>query len=367
MKDIKIGKRVISETGDCFMIAEIGHNHQGDLQKALEMIEVAAQCGADAVKFQKRDNKALYTSEQYNAPYENENSFGSTYGEHREFLEFGWDEYVQLKKCAEENNVEFMCTPFDFQSVEFLEKLGVSSYKLASADITNTPLINYVASFKKPVFISTGACTMEEIAMAYETVLKHTDKLVLFHCVSAYPPEYENLNLRIIMTLKREFPKAIIGYSGHDNGILAPVIAAMLGARVFEKHFTINHSWKGTDHKFSLEPTGLRKQIRNLRRIGLSLGTGTKVLNEYELAARIKMGKSLYSSRALERGQILSCEDIVIKSPGKGVPPYKLDDFLGKKLLCDMPAETLLSYEHIESHKECYTADEIERLTISTA
>src|SRR3990172_9888497 len=171
MKVIEFGRSKISDKGPCYVIAEIGHNHQGSLDNAKKMIAIAAGCGAQAVKFQKRDNKTLYTKAFYNRPYDNENSYGATYGEHREFLEFGRDEYIELMKCAEKNGVEFMSTAFDFNSADFLEDLGVTSYKIASADVTNTPLLRYIAKLGKPMFVSTGATNLDEITIAYKTIL----------------------------------------------------------------------------------------------------------------------------------------------------------------------------------------------------
>lgn len=348
MKTINFGKSVLSGNGPCYVIAEIGHNHQGNLETALKMVKVAASCGVQAVKFQKRDNKALYTKAFYNKPYDNENSYGATYGEHREFLEFGRDEYAALKKCAEENSVEFMSTAFDFKSVDFLEDIGITSYKIASGDVTNTPLIEYIARLGKPMIVSTGAANLEEIRIAYETILKYNNKLCLLHCIAGYPAEYHDLNLRVIETLKREFPEAIIGYSGHDNGIVAPVIAYMLGAAVVEKHFTLNHAWKGTDHKFSLEPEGMRKMIRDLRRVDISLGTGNRIIYDFEMEARKKMGKGVYASRPLRSGTILSWDDICLKTPANGIPPFAAKDMVGRKLKVDLDEEAPLSFECLE-------------------
>lgn len=348
---IKLQDHEIAENSPCFIIAEIGHNHQGNLKVALDMIKTAADCGVDAVKFQKRDNKVLYTKSLYNMPYDNEDSFGVTYGEHREFLEFNWDEYAALKECAKKHGVEFMCTAFDFESVDFLEKLGINSYKLASGDVTNIPLLKYIATLKKPVFLSTGASTLEEIRLAYETISKYHNQICLLHTVCCYPCEYSELNLSFIQTLKKEFPDAIIGYSGHDNGILASVIACMLGARVIEKHFTINHSWKGTDHKFSLEPEGLRKQVRDLRRLDVMLGDGKKGILKSELKAKVKMGKSLYTKSALPAGHILTEDDICIKSPAEGLEPYHLSKIIGKRLKIDLAEESVILLEHLETEK----------------
>jgi N-acetylneuraminate synthase/sialic acid synthase len=348
MKKIRFGRSVVSDKGQCYFIAEIGHNHQGDMEIAQKMIKVAASCGVQAVKFQKRDNKNLYTKAFYDKLYDNENSYGTTYGEHREYLEFNRDQYVELKKCAEENNVEFIVTAFDFNSVDFLEDLGVTSYKIASGDITNTPLLTYVAKIGKPMFVSTGAASLDEVKIAYETVLTYNKKLCLLHCTAGYPTEYHDLNLGVIKTFKKEFPQAIIGYSGHDNGILAPVIAYMLGARVVEKHFTLNHAWKGTDHKFSLETEGLRKQVRDLRRLDISIGDGIKVFQDFEKDARLKMGKGIYTSRPLEAGTIISWEDVCFKSPAMGMPPYMADKIIGKRLKVDLEEEAAISLEHLK-------------------
>lgn len=348
MEVINFGKSIISPKGPCYVIAEIGHNHQGSLETALKMIKIAASCGVQAVKFQKRDNKTLYTKAFYNRPYDNENSYGATYGGHREFLEFGHDEYAELKECAEESGVEFMATAFDFKSVDFLEDLGVTCYKVASGDITNTPLLEYIAKLGKPIFVSTGASTIEEVRLAYESILKHNDKLCLMHCMAGYPTEYHFLNLRIIEVFKKEFPEAIIGYSGHDNGILAGVVAYMLGVTVLEKHFTLNRAWKGTDHKFSLEPEGLRKQVRDLRRVDIMFGDGKRIIYDFEMEPRIKMGKGIYASRPLSAGTTIAWDDICFKTPANGTPPYIVKEIIGKKLKINLDEEAPISLDYLE-------------------
>ena len=347
-KTLSFGRSMISEERPCYVIAEIGHNHQGNIDTAFELIKAAAAMGADAVKFQKRNNRRLYTQEMYNKPYEHENSYGATYGLHRDFVEFDLQKYQRLVQCAAENNVEFMSTPFDEDSVDFLEQLDVPAYKVASGDLTNTPLLEYIAKLGKPMLISTGASTLEEIHIAYETVARYQEQICLLHCTSGYPTDYEHLNLKGIETLRREFPEAVIGYSGHDNGILAPVLAYMLGASVVEKHFTLNRSWKGTDHKFSLEPAGMQKMVRDLRRVDTSLGNGVKVVQDFEEEARKKMGKSLYAARDLPAGAVIGEDDIVAKSPGDGMPPYRLSELLGKRLRVDMRTEEPFSTESVE-------------------
>lgn len=339
MSTIRFGRSTIRRDGPCYVIAEIGHNHQGSLETAKTMIRRAAQCGVSAVKFQKRDNPTLYTRALYNKPYDNENSYGETYGRHREHLEFDRGQYVELMRVADECGVEFMATAFDPASADFLHELGITSFKLASADITNVELIRHVARFGKPLFLSTGAASLEEIRIGYEAARPCHDRICLMHCVASYPPEYDQLNLRVIETLRREFPEAVIGYSGHDNGILASVIAYMLGATVVEKHFTLNHAWKGTDHRFSLEPEGLRKQVRDLQRVDQALGDGVKRVMEFEVEARLKMGKSLYTARRLPAGTVLTRGDIAVKSPAAGLPVYEIDNLLGRTVCRDMEEE----------------------------
>jgi sialic acid synthase len=346
---IKLGNTVISDNGDFFVIAEIGHNHQGDLDIAMKMIDVAAECGVQAVKFQKRNNKTLYVSDMYKKPYDNENSFGKTYGEHREALEFDKKEYHKLKKHAEEKGLLFIATAFDFESADLLDEIGVSAYKVASGDITNYPLLEYIAKKRKPVFLSTGACMMDEVRNAYNIVKRQVNQLCIMQCTAGYPVEdYNEVNLKTIETYKHEFPDAIIGYSGHENGIVIPVVAYVLGATVIEKHFTLNRAMKGTDHKFSLEPQGLTKMVRDLKRVKLAMGTGKKIFYPSERDARRKMGKSIVLSRPVKAGVVLKKEMLSFKCPGDGIPPSELDHVLNKTIIADLPSDTILLWQHLK-------------------
>jgi N-acetylneuraminate synthase/sialic acid synthase len=204
------------------------------------------------------------------------------------------------------------------------------AYKIASGDLLNTPLIRHVASFGKPVIISTGGGNMTDVKRAYDAVSGVNDQACIMQCTSGYPPEYDELNLRVIDTFRAAFPETVIGYSGHDNGIAMPLIAYMLGARIVEKHFTLNRSWKGTDHAFSLAQDGMRKLVRDLQRAHVALGDGQKRVLESEVAPLQKMGKKLVAARSIPAGHALTDNDICIKSPGDGIPPYELDNILGK-------------------------------------
>jgi sialic acid synthase len=324
----------ITDASPCYVIAEVGHNHQGDLAQAKRLISAAKECGVNAVKLQKRSNRTLYTREFYDQPYENELSFGRTYGEHREALEFGADEYRALLAHAREVGVTFFATPFDFESADLLAELDVPAFKFASGDLRNTPLQRHVASFGKPMLLSTGGATMEDLERAVDTILPINSQLCILQCTAAYPANVEDLNLSVITTYRERFPQLVIGLSDHQNGIAMAVVAVMLGARVIEKHFTLDHAMKGRDHAFSLMPEGMRRLVRDVHRIPAALGDPVKRPLPIEADPLQKMGKKLVAARELEQGHVLTAEDIAIKSPADGgLPPYELDSVLGRRLL----------------------------------
>ncbi len=345
---LRIGEREISDTSDCFVIAEIGHNHQGSLDQAIEMFETAAECGADAVKLQKRDNRTLYTRDYYNRPYDHENSYGSTYGEHREALEFGREEYLELKQLADELGVVFMSTAFDVPSADFLAEIDIAAYKIASADLTNHPLLRHVAGIGKPVVISTGAARIEDVRAAYELVSEINSEIAFLQCTASYPPEWDQIDLKVIETYRNEMPDTVVGFSGHDSGIAMSVAAYVLGARIVEKHFTLNRAMKGTDQAFSLEPQGMEKLVRDLRRMRVALGDGAKRVYQTETEPAKKMGKKLVAARDLPADHVLCEADVHAKSPGDGIPPSELDRLIGRRLRYPVAEEQAFSFELCE-------------------
>ena len=342
---LKIGAHEIGDHTQCYVIAEIGHNHQGSLEKARELFKEAKASGAHAVKLQKRDNKGLYTRAAYNKPYDNENSFGATYGEHREFLEFGLAEYRELQAYAKELGVDFFSTAFDIASADFLEGLDVPAYKIASGDLKSVPLLQHVARFGKPMIMSTGGATIEDVQRAYDAVMPINSQVAILQCTAGYPAAFEELDLGVISTYRERFPGAVIGFSSHDNGIAMPIAAFMLGARIVEKHFTLNRASKGTDHAFSLEPVGMRKMVRDLERTFKATGNGVKKIYESERAPILKMGKSLVVARDLPSGHVLGPADVVMKSPAGGIPPYELQNVLGRTTLKALHEDDFLSFE----------------------
>ena len=325
-----------------YLIGEIGHNHGGNVENAKLIMRLLEQAGWNAVKLQKRSNRSLYTRAEYDKNYESDRSYGATYGAHREFLEFDRDEYRELQDYANDLRLTFFATPFDRESVDFLEDLNVPLYKIASASITNLLLLEHVAQTGKPLIVSTGGAGLEDIHRAHDAIWPLNKYVALLQCTAAYPcpPEYANLGR--IPVLRREFPDAVIGLSDHQNGISLAIAAYAMGARIFEKHVTYSRAAKGTDHGFSLEREGLRKLARDMRRVFLASGNEEQPFDIEREPIR-KMAQAVYPVRALSAGETLSEEVLSLKSPGEGLPAWKWQRAMGKKLKRAYGAEEPLS------------------------
>ncbi len=339
MRKLVIDGFEITDDSDCYVIAEIGHNHQGSVEQCKKLFKSAKAAGANAVKLQKRNNRALFTKEMYDSPYNSENAYASTYGAHREFLEFGRDEYVELKKYARDLEISFFSTAFDFPSADFLAELGMPAYKMASGDINNIPLLKHVAKFGRPMFVSTGGATMDDVRRAYDAIMPINPQLCIMQCTASYPPTFDELNMRVIEVYRNAFQDIVIGFSAHDSGIAMALAGYMLGARAIEKHFTLNRALKGTDHAFSLEPTGMEKLVRDLRRARVAMGDGVKRRFPNEDAPLFKMGKKIVAARDLPAGHVLTESDLAYKCPSDGLPPYMSDQVLGKRLVTAVRAD----------------------------
>jgi N-acetylneuraminate synthase/sialic acid synthase len=339
VRQLRIGDVVIDDDSDVFVIAEIGHNHQGSVDTAKEMISAAAAAGVSAVKLQKRDNRTLFTKDFFDQPYNSENSYGATYGEHREALELGMDDYRELKAHSEHLGVLFFATAFDEPSVEFLVELGVPAIKIASGDLTNTPLLRTAAATGLPLVVSTGGASMDDVERAHEVLETAGADFCLLQCTAGYPPSWGEMNLRVIDTFRARFPDTVIGLSSHDSGIAMALAGYILGARVVEKHFTLNRAMRGTDHAFSLEPTGMRKLVRDLQRAREALGDGKKVTYPSEEAPIRKMAKALVAARPLSAGTKLTADDIARRSPADGLPAHRFDALVGHVLRRDLAAD----------------------------
>lgn len=283
---ITIGGVTISRDGPVFLVGEIGNNHNGSIETALALIDMAVECGLDAVKFQKRVPELSIPEKQKTVL--KETPWGTmSYLEYRRKLEFGRDQYRRIESYCREKNIIWFASPWDLPSVEFLEEFDVPCYKVPSAQLTNRELLLKLRKTGKPVLLSTGMSTETEIKKA--VALLGQDRLVLMHCNSSYPARDEELNLNYIPRLLREFPETVVGYSGHEKGISASIVAAALGARVIERHITLDRTMWGTDHAASLEFPDLRQLSRDLKKLSLWLGDGVKKVTESEKVMKQKL------------------------------------------------------------------------------
>ena len=347
MAEVNLNGTLIGNGYPAYVIAEIGHNHQGDIEKAIELIDIATRAGANAVKLQKRDNKTLFTEAFYNSPYNSENAFGATYGEHREALEFDREEYEYLQDYASARNIQFFATAFDIPSADFLEALDVPFYKIASGGATNTKLLKHVAKFGKPMIVSFGGCDWNDIVRAVETIEPINKQLVLMHCVAAYPAQTESLNLMRIKMMVERFAEFVIGFSDHQDGISMGSVAYSLGARVFEKHITFSHSAKGTDHAFSLEEYGFQTYIKYINHAYQAMKVQEQPL-EIEKAPIKKMRQGVYAARDLPNGTWLKPTDLVLKSPENEVAAWWYEFLIGKVLREIVRKDEPIKSTHIE-------------------
>jgi N-acetylneuraminate synthase/sialic acid synthase len=346
--ELFIEKRHIADCTPCFVVAEIGHNHMGDVEICKQLFAAAKYCGCDAVKLQKRNNKMLYTKSFYNKPYHSEHAYGATYGEHREALEFDYERYTELKKYAKELGIIFFATAFDYDSADFLEALDMPCFKIASGDLTNTPFIEYVASYGKPMIISTGGSYMTDVHRAYKTMKDTGTPFALLHCIASYPNKPEEINLNLIRKYKELMPDIVIGWSDHYNGIVMAEAAYVMGARIVEKHFTLDHTWKGSDHALSLQPEGMRRLCRDLKRLHVAMGDGMKRFWLSEKDPVHKMGKGVYLSRNVPVNYQLAENDLVIKSPAAPIKPYDINEVIGKVTLCNLTTADDLTWEKLK-------------------
>lgn len=290
MRELIIGGRRIADDEPCYVIGEIGHNHQGKLDTAVQLIKSCAASGVDAVKLQKRDVLKLYASALLDAPYDNENSFGKTYGEHRTALEFGMQEYITCRTVAKAAGVQFFATAFDERSADFLIEVGVPAIKIASSGATDVCLLKHCASLGVPLIVSTGGCEWRDVHTCVDVLTGLSSPFALLHCTAAYPvTNYAELNLSVISEMRSWYPNVVIGWSGHDSGLAMSLVAYSLGARILEKHVTLNRAMKGTDHAFSLEPKGLATLCEDLKRAHLAKGDGIKRIYPSELKPLAKM------------------------------------------------------------------------------
>ncbi len=339
---IEIGSRRIGHEYPCFIIAEAGVNHNGSLELAKQLVDVAVAANADAVKFQKRYLAKLYPKELLDNPNSAEQGFQYLLPLLTKF-ELSDDDFVKLHDYCQECGILFLCTPWDNDSVDFLEKLKLPAYKIGSPDLTNLPLIEYVAHKGKPLILSTGMSTLEEIQKTVAFLKARKVTFGLLHCNSTYPAPFEDINLRFMDRLN-EFGVPV-GYSGHERGIAISTVAAALGACIIERHITLDRTMVGPDHAASLEPQGLQKLVRDIRIMEIAMGDGVKRVSTKEWQNRELLGKSLAAKVPITRGATITGEMLKVIGPGKGLSPQRIEELIGHRALRAMKVDDLF-YEH---------------------
>ena len=350
---IELGHKVISSNSQTFCIAEIGNNHNGSLELAKDLIDASIAAGADAVKFQMRDLQTLYGDDlasdgrldlgtEYTLDLLKKNSLTN-------------EEMFEAFRYSEDRGVVAMCTPWDLTSLAVLESFDMPAYKVASADMTNFELIDAIVATGKPIFVSTGMSSGAEIQALISRYSTYEGGMVLLHCNSAYPAPFGDINLKYIKSLQSQ-SGLLVGYSGHERGFHVPVAAVALGCKVIEKHITLDKSMEGVDHKVSLLPDEFCTMVRHIRDLEAALGDGasSRTMSQGEMLNRENLGKSIYLKTELPIGATISRDDLVIKSPGGGLPPYEIETVIGLELKKTKKAGDLI-------YREDFFAEDIQQ------
>lgn len=342
-----------------YIIAEIGQNHNGDMHLAKKLIDVAAMPifdfftgqtlpGVDAVKFTKRDLAEELSEEAGNKPYNSPHAFGRTYLEHRQALELSIEQHVELEEYAHSKGLDFIETLCSPGCLPLHDRAKIDSIKIASRDVTNIPLLEDIGRLESRVIVSSGMCTLEELRNAVSILSTAPKEIWILHCISQYPAQYENINLRSIGFLQREFPDHRVGYSDHSIGIVVPAAAVAMGASIIEKHITLNRNMKGSDHAGATEPEGLWRVVRDIRNIEKAIGSDGKELCQDVLPVRDKLARSLALQTILKKGEVLEEQHLCMRSPGRGLSWEDRRKILGKRARTDIPANSLIALEQFE-------------------
>lgn len=332
-----------------FVIAEAGVNHNGSVEIAQRLIEAARRAGADCVKFQSFQADKLVSRSAAKAQYQQQNtaSTDSQYEMLRR-LELSEDDHRTLLACCRDHEILFLSSPFDEDSADLLERLGVPAYKIPSGEVTNHGFLDYLARKNQPLILSTGMATLAEVAEAVEVIAEAGNPpLYLLHCVTEYPAPVAEINLKAMLTLAQAFGLPV-GYSDHTPGSEIAVAAVALGARIIEKHFTLDRNLPGPDHRASLEPQELGAMIQAIRHVEQALGTGSKTPAPCELKNRAVARKSVVATRNIARGECLSRDNVAIKRPGHGIQPRDFEKVMGLRVTADIPADRVVTWADLK-------------------
>ncbi len=345
MNAVRIGSKSIGENHPVFIIAEAGVNHNGDINLARELVDVAVEAGVDAVKFQTFISEDIVTFHAEKADYQKENTGNEQESQFEMLkkLELSFKEFRELKAYCDKRGIIFLSTPFDRKSVDFLDKLKVLAFKVASGEINNFPLLSHIASKGKPLILSTGMSTLEEVEETLEVLRKkRNSKVVLLHCTSDYPAKIGEVNLRAIETMRQSF-RLPLGLSDHTPGIVISLAAVAMGASVIEKHFTLDKDLPGPDHRASLEPQELKDLVRGIRNIEKALGDGIKTPSKSEMNTKLIARKSIVAAMDIKRGELLNEHNLTVKRPGNGISPMRWNEVVGKKAVRDFKEDELIA------------------------
>jgi len=330
---MEIGNKYIEESSPCFIIAEIGVNHNGEVSIAKKLIDKASEIGVDAVKFQSFIPEDFYSSTACPEGIELLNKYKLTFEQQKELFD-----YTQKKGLI------FLSTPFEFKSAKMLNELGVKAFKIGSGEVNYFEFLTYVAAFKKPMIISTGSCDFSDIEKARCAIYSAGNtEIAILHCISAYPAPADALNLRAISTMKHAFPYSVIGYSDHSEGIEAAITAVVLGAKIIEKHFTLDKHMEGPDHKASSDPEEFKTLVKAIRKTEKMMGNGVKEQQPEET----RYTRSLMITRDIQKDEIIKAEDIIAARPPGGIDPEYKHVFVGHKAAITIKKDTLLAFDMI--------------------
>lgn len=341
-----------------YIIGEIGQNHNGSVDLAKQIIDVAAEDiyvelfdltlpHMDAVKLTKRDLNEELSASQMAAPYTSKHSFGATYGEHRAFLELNDEQHFELYQYAKSKGLEFVETLCAVGCLSLLKLFTPDALKVASRDLTNLPLLAAMAETKIPMILSTGMAGEQELDDALAVITKYHSNVSVLHCTSEYPTRPEHVNLNTIPFLMERYPDYTIGFSDHTIGIVTPVAAASMGAKIIEKHITMDRNLKGTDQAGSLGPDGIRRMVRDLRQLEIWMGDKSMHIEEAAASARLKLERSIATRRAMKAGEIIEEADLHMLSPGNGFKWRQKNEVIGRTLTSDIPADEVIYPEHL--------------------
>lgn len=351
MNIIKINNREIYNFSTPYVIAEIGANHNGDMDLAKQMIDSAKENGADCVKFQSWSPTSLIAKEEYDRNQKYDDSAKKHFGSLQEMVEKYYlreEQHYELKAYCDLKQIDFCSTPFSEYEVDLLQKCEVPFFKIASMDINNIQLLRYVADKGKPVILSTGMATLGEIDNAVELLYKSGCKeIALLHCISIYPPKYEDINLNNISMLQKAFGLPI-GFSDHSIGFSIPLASIALGACIIEKHFTTDKNLPGWDHEVSADPLEMAIICKEGKNVNTSLGVFNRVISEAEQQKKAKFRRSIVISRDLKTGHMLTSDDLTSKRPGTGISPDLIDSVIGRMLITDKENDTILKWSDLK-------------------